>query len=133
MRAPQTVLAFDFGTRRIGAAIGNSVTGTARPLESFAAAPRAAAFARIAQLIEAWQPDALVVGVPSDADPALAGTAARCRRFARQLNGRFGLPVHEIDERYSTHEAQAIIGTGGDDDAMAAAVILQQYLAAPPR
>jgi putative holliday junction resolvase len=126
------MLAFDFGTRRIGVAIGNSVTGAARPLASLEAAPRAAAFERIAQLIASWQPDRLVVGVPSESDPALAATAARCRRFARQLRGRFGLPVHEIDERYSTLQAQAIIGAGGDDDAMAAAVILQQYLAMPP-
>ncbi len=132
MRAPQTVLAFDYGTRRIGVAIGTTVTGTARPLAIVDAVPRAASFVRIGELIAQWQPDRLVVGRPATSDGAMHASAARCERFARQLQGRFGLPVDTVDERYSTLEAQAINRAGdraGDeDDAVAAAVILEQYL-----
>ena len=118
-------LAFDFGTRRVGVATGNTLLRQAQPLKTVAAEGDAR-FAAIARLITEWQPDALVVGVPFHPDGAEHANTLRARRFARQLHGRFGLPVHEVDERYTTTEA---LGDGAKDaDAAAAAIILNQYL-----
>ncbi|MBA2721967.1 MAG: Holliday junction resolvase RuvX [Methylibium sp.] len=123
--APQTLLAFDFGLKRTGVAVGNTLTGAARALRTVVAEGDAR-FAPIAGLIEEWQPAALVVGVPFHPDGAPHDNTHRARRFARQLQGRFGLPVHEVDERYSTTEALA--EGAGDADAAAAAILLEQYL-----
>ena len=116
------LLAFDYGTRRIGVAAGNSLTGTAEPHATVASVEAAAA------LVREWQPDALVVGVPFHPDGAAHENTARARRFARQLAGRCRLPVHEVDERYTTTEALAQGARGEQADAAAAAIILQQYL-----
>ena len=102
----RSFLAFYFGTLRVGVAGGNTVTRTAQPLCSVAATG-AARFEAIGQLIAEWQPDALVVGVPFHPDGAAHENTERARRFARQLHGRFHLPVHEVDERYTTTEAKA--------------------------
>lgn len=124
-RAATSYLAFDFGTRRIGVASGNALTRSATPLATIAASGDAQ-FDAIARLIDAWQPAALVVGVPRHPDGAEHENTLRARRFARRLNGRFRLPVHEVDERYSTVEAAA---RGARDlDASAAAIILEQFL-----
>ncbi len=118
-------LAFDFGTRRVGVASGNALTRSATPLTTIAA-EGAARFDSIARLIAEWQPQALVVGVPRHPDGAAHENTLRAQRFARQLGGRFGLPVHEVDERYSTVEAAA---RGARDlDAASAAIILEQFL-----
>ncbi|MDP1900759.1 MAG: Holliday junction resolvase RuvX [Rubrivivax sp.] len=134
MSRPQTFLSFDFGTRRVGVAQGGSLLRRAQPLKTVAAEGDAR-FAAIAQLIEEWQPDALVVGVPFHPDGAEHENTQRARRFARQLHGRYRLPVHEVDERYTTTEAlaQAANAASGrrgaaDADAAAAAIILEQYL-----
>ena len=125
----QQFLAFDFGTKRVGAATGNSLLRRAEPLTTISATGDLR-FAAIARLINQWRPDALVVGVPFHPDGAAHENTERARRFARQLHGRFRLPVHEVDERYSTTEALA---AGAKDlDAAAAAVILQQFLHALP-
>ena len=122
-------LAFDFGTKRVGVASGNTVLGGARPLKTIAAEGDAR-FAAIEKLIGEWRPDALVVGVPFHPDGATHDNTRRAQRFARQLHGRFGLPVHEVDERYTTTEALA---TGAADaDAAAAALILEQFLRTTP-
>ncbi|MGD9942768.1 MAG: Holliday junction resolvase RuvX, partial [Burkholderiaceae bacterium] len=89
-------------------------------------------FARIARLIDEWQPQRLVVGRPGDGladgdEPGLPQSVARCERFARQLHGRFRLHVDLVDERFSTLAAQQDLGRGGPDDAEAAAIILRQY------
>jgi len=122
-------LAFDFGLRRVGVASGNTLLGRGEPLKTLAAEGEAR-FAAIARLIAEWQPDALVVGVPFHPDGAAHDNTARARRFARQLHGRFRLPVHEVDERYTTVEAQS--QGARDADAAAAALILDQFLAARP-
>ena len=122
-------LAFDFGLKRTGVANGNSLLRQASPLTTVAA-EGAARFERIAGLIAEWQPDALVVGVPVHPDGAPHDNTRRAQRFARQLHGRFGLPVHEVDERYSTTEAAASGAT--DLDAASAAVILDQFLRTLP-
>lgn len=114
------VLGFDFGARRIGVAIGNGITREARPLAVVDSAGDAR-WARIAALIAEWQPTALVVGIPRHPDGAPHAMTARCEKFARQLAGRFRLPVGHVDERYSS----AVVAGGRDDEA--AAVILQQW------
>ena len=122
---PSSFLAFDFGTKRIGVASGNTITRTATPMRTVAAD-----FAAIGALIQEWQPDALVVGVPYHPDGAPHDNTARAQRFARQLRGRFKLVVHEVDERYSTTEAHS--SGAADLDAASAAIILEQYLKALP-
>ena len=123
--APSLYLAFDFGTRRIGVASGNSLTHSATALTTLAQDSSEARFAAIGRLVSEWQPAALVVGVPRHPDGAAHDNTRRAERFARQLHGRFGLPVHEVDERYTTTEA---IGAGAADvDAESAALILRQY------
>ena len=121
----RTYLAFDFGLKRVGVASGNTLTGTAQPLRTVAATGDER-FAAIAQLVDEWQPDALVVGVPFHPDGAEHENTLRARRFARQLHGRLRLDVHEVDERYTTTEAHS--EGAGDLDAASAALILEQYL-----
>ena len=123
--ATAVFLAFDFGTRRVGVASGNSLTGTAQPLATVAAEGEAR-FAAIGRLVAQWQPAALVVGVPRHPDGAAHENTQRAQRFARQLRGRFGIEVHEVDERYSTTEARSL--RAADLDAASAAIILEQFL-----
>ena len=147
MTAPRTILAFDYGARRIGVAVGNTITRTARPLLTVSEAVITRRFAQIGALLGQWHPDSLVVGRPMHPDGTPHEVTAAAERFARQLNGRFGLPVELVDERYSTVAARGrrrddeaagmpsalALGTASrdaaaDDDAAAAAVILEQYL-----
>ena len=129
------VLAFDFGLKRIGVAIGITLLGKARALTTVAAEGNDARFAAIAKLIGEWQPSRLVVGLPSSMDGSEHAMSARCRRFARQLEGRFGLPVSLIDERLTSNEADRRLTDAGLDsqarkqqvDACAAQIILQDY------
>ena len=123
--APQSFLAFDFGLRRVGVATGNTLLGNATPLGTIAATGDAR-WAAIGALVRDWQPAALVVGVPFHPDGAPHENTDRARRFARQLHGRFRLPVHEVDERYSTTEAAA--DGARDLDAASAAILLNQFL-----
>jgi putative Holliday junction resolvase len=127
--SPRSYLAFDFGTRRVGVATGNAITGTATPLTTVDAKGEARANA-IAALVDEWHPDALVVGVPYHPDGAPHANTARARRFARELGARFGLPVHEVDERYTTTDARR--AGASDVDAAAAAILLEQHLAGLP-
>jgi len=122
--SPLSFLVFDFGTRRVGVATGNTVTRSATPLRTVAVEGQQR-FTAIAALIQEWQPDALVVGVPFHPDGAPHDNTERARRFARQLHGRFHLPVHEVDERYSTTEAAS--DGARDLDAASAAIILDQF------
>jgi len=121
----QTFLAFDFGLKRTGVATGNRLTRTATPQGSIAAEGDAR-FAAIALKIRDWQPDALVVGIPYHPDGASHENTVRALKFARQLRGRFGLQVFEVDERYSTTEA--LSGGAADADAASACIILEQFL-----
>lgn len=121
----QTFLALDFGLKRTGFAVGNRLLRTAQPQGTIAAVGDAR-FIKIAAQLKTWQPDALVVGVPFHPDGAAHDNTARARRFARQLHGRFKLPVFEVDERYTTTEA---LSEGARDaDAAAACIILEQFL-----
>ncbi|WP_038498613.1 Holliday junction resolvase RuvX [Janthinobacterium agaricidamnosum] len=120
-----TVLGFDFGMKRIGVAIGNTMICQAQPLKVISATASDARFAEIAALIAEWTPTRAVVGLPSHPDGAEHEMSARCRRFANQLHGRFNLPVELVDERYSSAVIAARRGDVIDD--RAAAIILQQY------
>jgi putative holliday junction resolvase len=120
----EVVLGFDYGTRRIGVAIGNTVSATARPL-CVIAAGRSRTWDAIAGLVEQWRPSVLVVGIALHSDGAPHAMTARCERFARQLQGRFGRTVARVDERYSS----AVVGGAMARDDDAAAIILQQWLA----
>jgi len=124
-RRPQSYLAFDYGTRRIGVAVGNTLLRHAQPLATIPAADDVWP-ASVERLLAEWQPDALVVGVPLHPDGAPHDNTRRAQRFARRLHGRYRLPVHEVDERYTTTEARA--AGAADLDAAAAALILEQYL-----
>jgi putative Holliday junction resolvase len=128
-RPEQTFLSFDFSQRRVGVASGNALTRSAQPLKTLTQQGDAR-FAAIAALLREWQPDALVVGVPRHPDGAAHDNTQRAQRFARQLHGRFGLPVHEVDERWTTTAAAEDAGHDrrADLDAAAAALILQQFL-----
>ena len=119
------VFGFDFGIKRIGIAMGNTLTGQAQPLAVVSAIDNAARFKQIGDLIEQWRPAQLVVGEPLHPDGAEHEMTLRCRRFANQLHGRYSLPVTLVDERYSS----AVIASrrGEIIDAKAAAIILQQY------
>ncbi len=127
---PQSFLAFDFGSLRVGTATGNSLLRQAQALKTVAAVGNTR-MAMIERLIKQWQPDALVVGVPFHPDGAAHDNTRKARRFARQLKGRFHLPVHEVDERYSTTEA--LQAGAADVDAASAAIILDQFLRNLPR
>lgn len=121
----QTFLALDFGLKRTGVAVGNRMLRQAQPRPTIRAEGDAR-FDKVAALLKEWQPDALVVGVPFHPDGAAHENTARAQKFARQLRGRFGLPVYEVDERYSTTEALA--EGAKDADAGAACIILEQFL-----
>ncbi len=126
----QSFLAFDFGSARLGVASGNTVLGLAQPLRTLADTGDAR-WAAIARLLAEWQPDALVVGVPFHPDGQPHDNTRRAQRFANQLQGRFKLPVHRVDERYTTTE---VLAAGAKDaDAAAAAVILDDFLRALAR
>lgn len=128
----QTLLAFDFGLKKIGVAIGNTLTAQARPLCILRSATRDQRFAQIGPLLAQWQPDAVVVGLPLTLDGDEQPASRQSRRFARQLEGRYRVPVLLVDERGSSLEAQHILGSNAPDDAVAAAVILQRYLDSLP-
>ncbi|MDC8784179.1 Holliday junction resolvase RuvX [Roseateles koreensis] len=125
----QSFLAFDFGTRRTGVATGTRFTHMAQPLRTIAVDGEAR-FQAIEKLIKEWQPDALVIGLPRHPDGAEHEMTLRARKFGRQLKSRFRLPVFEVDERYTSVEAES--HGARDVDAAAAALILDQYFRENP-
>lgn len=137
--AQGTILAFDFGERRIGVAVGESLLGVAHPLTTIASERPAARFEAIAALVAEWRPVALVVGLPLHMDDTEHEMTVRARRFARQLAGRFRLPVEMVDERLTTHEAVSLLHEAGVNsrrqkpvrDQVAAQQILQAFFARP--
>ncbi|MQA39743.1 Holliday junction resolvase RuvX [Rugamonas sp. FT29W] len=121
----ETIFAFDFGVKRIGVAMGNTMIRQAEPVKVISAIDNATRFADIGALLEEWKPARLVVGLPMHPDGAEHEMTARARKFANQLHGRFSLPVELVDERYSSAVISAKRGEVIDD--RAAAIILQQY------
>jgi len=148
--ANETLLAFDFGEKRIGVALGNTLVRQAQPLKTLEVVTVAERFAAIGAVLDAWQPQRLVVGIPRSADGTAHAMTARCERFANQLHGRYGLPVERVDERYTSADAASRLRAarqgsgrrGGPTvreqvDALAAAIILQAFFdqvpdSAPP-
>ena len=122
----QTFLAFDFGHKRTGVAVGNRMLRTATPQATIRAEGSDARLKAAEERVREWQPDAVVVGVPFHPDGASHDNTARALKFARQLRARLQLPVYEVDERYSTTEA--LSGGAADADAGAACIILEQFL-----
>jgi putative holliday junction resolvase len=130
-----TILAFDFGTRRIGVAVGETAIGLAHPLTTIASEENERRFAAIASLIDEWHPALLVVGLPLHADGTAHALTTRARRFAKQLEGRFGVTAELVDERFTTHAASEALsdagvkarGHKGVRDQVAAQLILQSY------
>jgi putative Holliday junction resolvase len=130
------VLAFDFGLKRIGVAVGDVTIGVAHPLETLHGEGNEQKFGAIAGLIREWQPGALVVGLPLHLDGTEHDMTLRCRKFSRQLEGRFNLPVALVDERLTSEAASQdlrAMGIGGRRqkamlDQVAAQLILQTYL-----
>ena len=123
--AASTILAFDFGLKRIGVAVGNTILKQAQPLTIITAATNDDKFSAIALLVSEWKPDIAVIGLPLHPDGAEHEMTHRCRRFANQLHGRFGLATVLVDERYSSAVLKQERGKTIDDEA--AAIILQQY------
>ena len=136
-----TVLAFDFGARWIGVAVGDTETRLANPLGMFEGASPSRCMAEVETLVREWRPELLVVGLPLAMDGSEHDMTRRARRFARQLEARFRLPVELADERLSSVTAEAHLretGRGGRKHknavhALAAKVILQSYLDESPR
>jgi len=132
-----TVLAFDFGTKRIGVAVGDFETRLAHPLATIAAVENRARFAAIGQLVAEWRPVLLVVGLPAHADGAEHPVGRLARRFAQRLHGRFGIRTELVDERLTSHEAEGLLRAAGARgsrlkaalDSVAAQRILDSYFA----
>jgi putative holliday junction resolvase len=133
-------LAFDFGLSYTGVAVGNHILKTARPLGVINATSSKQRFEKITEIIAQWVPDALVLGVPCHPDGQAHEMTAHCKKFARQLQGRYGLPVFQVDERYSSVQAQANYALSRDSnpcktisnrsqrlDDHAACIILEQF------
>lgn len=133
---PLTVLAFDFGTRQIGTAIGQSLTGSASPLKVLQARDGQPQWQEVERLIAEWRPGLLLVGLPLNMDGSESDFCTRARKFARRLHGRTGLRVLLMDERLTTREAKSR-GAPRDSyreqpiDDMAAQIILESWLAEP--
>lgn len=131
--SPGTLLCFDYGEKRIGVAVGQPVTGTATALEIVPVRHGRPDWERIAALVRDWRPQALVVGLPLNLDGTSQPVTAAADRFARRLQGRFGVPVHRADERLTTVEARRQVTAPGKVDAEAARIILESWLAQPSR
>ncbi|HEY0635255.1 MAG TPA: Holliday junction resolvase RuvX [Gammaproteobacteria bacterium] len=131
---PRTLLGFDFGTRRIGVAVGQELTGTARPLTTLTSRDGGPDWAAISRLIEEWQPAALVVGIPWHMDGSEMELTRLATRFGNRLRGRYNLPVFTVDERLTSAEAEQLLHEEGQRfdqgavDQVAAQLILQSWL-----
>lgn len=134
--AYEIVLGFDFGTKRIGIAVGQMVTKTARPLTTLQAVNGVPSWNKLDKLIHIWQPDACIIGIPFNMDGTKQPVTEAARQFAKQLQERYQLPIYEMDERLSTQEArERLFAQGGykalqngQIDSVAAQLILQNWL-----
>lgn len=130
-----TMLSFDFGTKSIGVAIGQQLTGTARPLSALKANDGVPDWNKIEALLKEWQPDRVVVGLPLNMDGTEQPLTARARKFANRLHGRFGVQIELHDERLSTVEARAELFerggfralSKGSVDSLSAVIILESW------
>ena len=136
MTRARVLLGFDFGSRRIGIAVGQELTGTARELVTLNNRNGAPDWEAITRLLGQWQPDALVVGLPLNLDGSEHEVSRLAKRFGNRLRGRYNLPVFFIDERLSSAEAEHLLAgqrhDKGDVDKLAARLILESWLASQP-
>jgi putative Holliday junction resolvase len=134
-KEPRILIGFDFGMKRIGVAVGQTITQSARPLDTLAAKEGTPNWDHIAKLIKKWLPDALVVGIPLNMDGTDQPITHHARQFAQSLEAQFKLPVYEIDERLTTKDArEQLFNEGGykalqdgNVDRVAAQLILQNW------
>ncbi|WP_128113087.1 Holliday junction resolvase RuvX [Polynucleobacter necessarius] len=124
-----TVMAFDYGTRRVGVAVGNSVSRSGQALKTIATPNIDELFREIEGLLKEWRPNQLVVGLPMHPDGTAHEMTAKAKRFGNQLNGRFSLPVAWVDERYTSAVLEGKPEMRDNLDAQSAALILEQYFA----
>ena len=129
MHKPSTMMAFDYGTRRVGVAVGNSISRIGQALKIIAAPSSDVLFKEIDCLLKEWQPDQLVVGRPVHPDGASHEMTAKAVRFGNQLHGRFHLPVHWVDERYTSVVLEGNADVSDNLDAHSAVIILEQFFA----
>ncbi|QFU21820.1 Holliday junction resolvase RuvX [Shewanella eurypsychrophilus] len=130
-----TVLGFDYGTKSIGVAIGQSLTGSANPIGSVKATDGIPKWEEIGMLIEEWQPNIVVVGLPLNMDGTEQEITQRAKKFANRINGRFGVKIATQDERLTTADAKARLFehggykalTKGQVDAMSAVLIIESF------
>lgn len=122
-----TVMAFDYGTRRVGVAVGNSELKKGQPLKTIAAPNLDVLMRDIQKLLEEWDPKKLVVGLPTHPDGAEHEMTAKAKRFGNQLHGRFGLPVAWVDERYTSAVLEGDGQMRDNLDAHSAVLILEQF------
>lgn len=136
--SPITALAFDYGVRQIGVAVGQTLTGTATPLGVIRARDGQPEWGEVERLLKEWRPGLVLVGLPLNMDGSESDFCARTRKFARRLRGRFGTPVQMVDERLSTREAKERGGSresyrDSPVDNLAAQIILESWLREPDR
>ena len=129
IKIPKTILAFDYGTRRVGVAVGNTETKVSQALKTIAAPNTDVLFQELETLVKAWQPDQIVVGLPTHPDGSEHEMTAKAKRFGNQLHGRFNLPVSWVDERYTSAVLEGDPQMHDNLDAHSAALILEQYFA----
>ena len=129
LKKPMTILAFDYGTRRVGVAVGNTETKASQALKTIFATNADGLFREVESLLKEWQPDQIVVGLPTHPDGAEHEMTARAKRFGNQVNGRFNLPVTWVDERYTSAVLEGDPQMHDNLDAHSAALILEQYFA----
>ena len=134
-RSSGALLGFDFGTQRVGVAIGQMVTATARPLTTLKNKDGGVDWQAVSHLIEEWQPERLVVGIPCHLDGSEHEMTHAARRFGNRLAGRYNLPVETVDERLTSVEAKQLLAESGQGkpakdevDKLAAQLILQSWL-----
>lgn len=125
---PTTVMAFDYGTRRVGVAVGNTELKKGQALRTIAAPNADILFADIQKLLQEWDPAQLVVGLPTHPDGTEHEMTAKAKRFGNQLHGRFGLPVAWVDERYTSVVLEGEVQLRDNLDAHSAVLILEQFL-----
>ena len=123
-----TLLCFDFGSKRIGVAVGQTVTATASPLLTLNSLNHKPDWKKIEEVISDWRPDAVIVGIPLTMHGTTQMMTDAAERFARQIEGRFHIPVYRMDERLSTFEARERAGNDADLDAVAAQAILESWM-----
>ncbi len=125
----KTLICFDYGEKRIGIAVGQTLTATATPVDTILVKQGKPEWQKISKLIEHWQPEALIVGQPLHLDGARQWITDLAEKFGRQLQGRYHLPVHYADERLSSFEARRRLKQVTDLDPVAAQVILETWIA----